>query len=257
MRDTLDVDPAFPDPIHVEDGGIGPDIFRLGAGADVSRADREDSVFGNGGDDQLTSTGGRVEGGDGNDVLHVLGANAGILVGGPGDDTLTADPESSAVMIGGDGVDRFDARGARAAIDSRDGIPEQVSCGRSGPVARGVATIDLLDLPSDAELIAAGCARVDRAPRGERTAAQVVSRTLTRTRGKAALKVRCTTRARCRGTVALTAGGATATKRFSIAGTKSATVSLAARRGRRATVALGEDGIAGPRTIRTVLALRR
>lgn len=254
MRDTLDVDPAFPDPIHVADGGIGPDIFTLGAGADVSRAERLDTVFGQGGDDHLTSFGGRVDGGEGNDRLHGAGATLGTLVGGPGDDTLTAAAGALVAMTGGDGTDSFDADGARGTIDSRDGIPEQVRCG--GPAGRGaVATIDLLDTPDDAALIAGGCLTVDRAPRGERTAAQLGSRSLTVRRGKAAVKVRCTTGARCVGTVSLTAGRRTSRRGFSIAGKRSATIRLAARAG-SASVQIAEEGVAGPRTLRALLKAR-
>jgi hypothetical protein len=255
MRDTLEVDPAFPDPIHVADGGIGPDIFTLGAGADVSRADRLDTIFGQGGDDQLTSFGGRVDGGEGNDRLHAAATIAGPLVGGPGDDALTAEADSVMTMIGGEGTDSFDAGGARGVIDSRDGIPEPVTCG--GPAGRGaVAVVDLLDTPDDAALIAGGCRSVDRAPRQEKTAAQLASRALTVRRGTAAVKIRCTTAARCSGTVALRAGGRTSGKRFAIAGKRTGSVRLAARTG-AVTVRVAEAGIRGPRTLLVPLRATR
>lgn len=257
FRDTLEVDPSFPDPIHVADGGIGPDVFTLGAGADVSRAERLDTVFGMAGDDELTSFGGRVDGGEGDDRLRAAaGTTPGTLVGGPGDDALTAEAGAIATMIGGEGTDAFDAGGARGTIDSRDGIPEQVRCG--GPAGGGaVAVVDLLDAPDDAALIAGGCLTVDRAPRGERTAAQPASRALTVRRGKAAVKLRCTTGSRCAGTVSLTVKRRTSSSRFSIAGKRSATVRLAARSGSAsATVRIAEEGVAGPRTVRALMTVR-
>lgn len=254
MRDTLDVDPAFPDPIHVADGGIGPDRFTLGAGADVSRADRLDSVFGMAGDDRLTTFGGQADGGEGNDALHAADGG-GSLAGGPGDDTLTAQAGETMRMSGGEGTDAFDAGGARGTIDARDGIPEPVVCG--GPAGRGaVAVIDLLDTPDDAALIAGGCAAVDRAPRQERLAARLISRALIVRRGTTAVKVRCSISSRCRGTVTLSGGGRTASKRFAIAGRATATIRLAARPG-TVTARVAEDGVRGPRTLLVPLSATR
>jgi hypothetical protein len=256
FRDTFNVDPSFPDPIHVNDGGIGPDIFTLGAGNDISRADRLDTVLGQAGDDELTSTGGRIDGGEGNDKLHALSPTSGTMLGGPGDDTLTADPKAGSTMVGGDGTDSFDANGARGTIDARDGVSEQVSCGQ-GPAGRvGTAIIDLLDTPDDAALIAEGCLTVDRAPRGEKTAAQVVSRSLTLRRGTAGVKVRCTRGTRCGGKVSLTVKGRTSSKSYSIRGKRTSTIRLAARRG-TATVRLSERGKQGPRTVRSTLKVQR
>jgi hypothetical protein len=255
FRDTFDVDPSFPDPIHVNDGGIGPDVFRLGAGNDVSRADRLDSVLGLTGDDDLTSTGGQIDGGEGNDKLHALSSSGGTMFGGPGDDTLTADPDAGMTMVGGDGTDSFDANGARGTIDARDGLAEQVRCGQAGAGGRTKAIVDLLDTPDDAALLAGGCLTVDRAPRGEKTAAQLTSTSLTLRRGKAGVKVRCTTSARCGGKVSLTVKGRTSSKRYSIRGKHTSTIRLPARRG-AATVRISERGNKGPRTIRSALQIK-
>jgi hypothetical protein len=252
FRDTFDADPSFPDPIHVVDGGLGPDVFRLGAGNDVSRAARLDSVLGEAGDDDLTSTGGQISGGEGNDKLHAAGVSPGTMFGGPGDDTLTAEPKARTTMVGGAGTDSFDAGGARGRIDARDGIGEPVRCGQGGAIT---AIVDLLDTPDDAALIAGGCRTVDRAPTGEKTAAQLVSTGLTLRRGRAGVKVRCTTRTRCRGKVSLTVKRRTSSKRFSIRGRRTSTIRLAARRG-TATVRISERGKQGPRTVRSALQVK-
>jgi hypothetical protein len=256
MRDTLVTDPNFPDPIHVQDGGIGPDIFSLGAGADVARADRLDTVLGQSGDDDLSTTGGRIDGGEGDDRLHALAGITGPMVGGPGNDTLTADPDASTTMTGGDGTDSFAANGARVLIDARDGISEQVSCG-DGTSRRGsTAVVDLLDTPDDAALIAQGCQTVDRAPKGERTAARLVSRSLLLRRGTTGVKVRCTTRTRCAGEVSLTVNGRSHSRTFSIKARRTATVRLATRLG-TATVRISERGDKGARTVRSILKVVR
>jgi hypothetical protein len=255
FRDRFDVDPTFPDPIHVNDGGLGPDVFRLGAGNDVSRANRLDTVFGQAGNDVLTSTGGRIDGGDGNDTLHALSRTSGTMLGGPGDDTLTADPESGSTMVGGDGTDSFDLNGARGTIDSRDGISEPVSCGQGAGGRLGTAIVDLLDTPDDAALIAGGCLTVDRAPNGEKTAARLRSRSLRLRRGTVGVKVRCTSRTRCRGTLSLTVKGRTSSKRYSLKRKRTSTLRLAARRG-TATVRIRERGEQGPRTVRSTLKVK-
>lgn len=252
LRDTFVVDPSFPDPIHVADGGIGPDIFSLGAGNDVSRAGRLDTVLGQGGNDELTGVGGRVDGGAGNDKLHAIGVSPSTLLGGAGDDTLTADPKARMTMVGGVGTDSFDANGARGSIDARDGIGEQVRCGTGGASGAITATIDLLDQPGDAALIADGCRTVDRAPAGEKTAARLASTSLTLRRGRAGVKVRCTSRARCRGKLSLTVKGRTSSKRYSIGGRRTSTLRLSARRG-TATVRISERGKQGSRTVRSNL----
>jgi hypothetical protein len=255
FRDTFDADPSFPDPIRVQDGGIGPDVFTLGAGNDVSRADRLDTVFGQAGDDELTSTGGRIQGGEGNDKLHALSPTSGTMLGGAGDDILTADPHAGMTMVGGDGIDSFDADGARGIIDARDGIGEQVHCGQGGAGGAITATVDLLDAPDDAALIAGGCRTVDRAPAGEKTAAQLVSSSLTLRRGRAGVKVRCTKSTRCGGKVSLTVKGRTSSERYSIRGRHTSTIRLAARRG-TATVRISERGKKGPRTVRSALQVK-
>jgi hypothetical protein len=256
FRDTFDVDPTFPDPIHVNDGGLGPDIFTLGAGNDVSRAARLDTVFGEAGDDELTSTGGRIDGGEGNDKLHALSRTSGTMVGGPGDDTLTADPNAGSTMVGGDGTDSFAANGARGTIDARDGVSELVSCGQGAGGRLATAIVDLVDTPDDAALIAGGCLTVDRAPKGEKTAARLVSRSLTLRRGTAGVKVRCTRSARCRGKVSLTVKARTSSRRYSIKGKRTSTIRLTARRG-TATVRISERGNDGPRTVRSILSVKR
>ena len=237
LTDTFTADPTFPDPIHVNDGGIGPDIFTLGAGNDVATANREDTVFGGAGNDQLTGKGGRVDGGEGNDALVALPTTfGGVLVGGPG-------------------VDTFDGQGGQTIIDARDGIAEQVRCGPAADRRLGVtAFVDLVDTPADAALIAGGCRGVDRAPKDEVTAAQLASSTLKLRGGKAAVKVRCTTTASCTGTVALTSGGRTDRERFSIAGNRTAKLRLSARPG-AATVQLAERGAQGPRTQRAAVTV--
>lgn len=256
MRDTFDADPSFPDPIVINDGGIGPDIFRLGAGNDVSRADREDSVFGLLGNDDLTSTGGRIEGGEGNDKLNALTGSNNRMVGGAGDDVLTADKKASGRMTGGEGTDSFDAGGGRFAIEARDGVKEQVSCGKPSPsVRRGVAIIDLVDTPSDAALVAGGCQLVDRAPEGEKTAAQLKSTSLKRRAGMVGVRVRCTTSKRCKGTLSVTVKGTKRSKTFSIKGKRTGIIRLKASLG-TATVRIKEKGKEGARTTRASLKVR-
>jgi len=260
FRDTFQVDPSFPDPINVADGGIGGDSFRLGAGNDTARGGRDDSFFGGAGNDDLAASGGRAEGGDGDDTLHAF-TGANNLVGGAGDDTLTADARAGVRMIGGLGTDRFDAGGANSVIDARDGVEEQVECGKPGRVTgrrrfTRRAVIDLADTPGDADLIKGGCLSVDRAPQSEKTAAQLVSTSLKLRRGRAGVKVKCATRARCRGRVSLTVRGRSRSARFSIRGRRSATIRLGARRG-NATVKLRENGEAGARTTRAALKVKR
>jgi Ca2+-binding RTX toxin-like protein len=237
LTDTFTADPTFPDPIHVNDGGLGPDIFSLGAGNDVSTANREDTVLGGAGNDQLTSRGGRVDGGEGNDVLNALPTTfGGVLVGGPG-------------------VDTFDGQGGQTIIDSRDGIAEEVRCGPAADRRLGVtAFVDLVDTPSDQALIAGGCRGVDRAPKDEQTAAQLAKSTVKLRGEQATVKVRCTTTSRCTGTVALASGGRTDRESFSIAGNRTAKLRLAARPG-AATVRIAERGQQGPRTLHSVVTV--
>ncbi len=270
--DTFAVDPSFPDPITVNDTGDGPDSYQLGAGNDIGRGGTRDSFVGGAGNDDLATSGGRLEGGEGNDRLHALGVadftgRLSEMTGDAGDDTLTADGRALVRMVGGDGTDVFDGGGAQATIDSRDGLAEQVSCGKRDPgVARlrlinsprdfRTAVIDLVDVPSDAELINGGCVTIDRAPKGEKTAAQLVSTALKLRRGKVGVKVKCTTAKRCKGKVAVTVKGRTSAKRFSIRGRRTATISLRARAG-KATVRLDEKGKLGARSMRAALTVER
>ena len=271
--DTFEVDPAFGDPIVVNDVQRGPDRYKLGAGADVAKGSAKDSFEGRGGNDDLTTSAGILDGGEGNDRLHALNVGdftntEAVMTGGEGDDALTAEGRALYDMVGGPGTDTYDAGGGSGRIDSRDGIAEQVVCGKRGPrVPRlrlindggrrfGIATIDLVDTPDNASLIAGGCTKVDRAPKGEKTAAQLTSKSLKVKRGKVAVKIRCTTSKRCTGKLSVKVKGRTASKRFSIGGKKSGTVRLAARRG-TATVTISEKGKRGARTTRAALAATR
>ena len=262
--DTFEVDPAFPDPITVTDAQRGPDIYKLGAGDDVAKGQTGDSFEGRAGNDDLTSTAAILDGGEGNDKLHALNSSDfrntdTELIGGDGNDALSADGRALYEMTGGPGTDTFNAGGGSGRIDSRDGIAEQVVCGIRGkgvPQLRlintsrrfAIATIDLVDTPADAALVAGGCTRVDRAPKGEKTAAQLTSTKLKVKRGKAGVKVRCTTSSRCKGKLSVTVKGRTSSKRFSIRGKKSATVRVAARKG-NAAVRISEKGKRGARTL--------
>jgi hypothetical protein len=272
--DSFDVNPAFPDPIIVNDVQRGADSYKLGAGDDVAAGNQGDSFEGRGGSDSLaTSLGGTLDGGEGNDKLHALNGQdfrgrENRLLGGEGDDTLTADGRALYTMIGGPGTDSFNAGGGSGRIDSRDGIAEQVVCGIRAPkVPRlrlindggrrfAFATIDLVDTPDNAAMITGGCTLIDRAPKGEKTAAQLTSKSLKVKRGKVAVKVRCTTSKRCTGKLSVKVKGRTASKRFSISGKKSGTVRLAARRG-TATVTISEKGKRGARTTRAALTATR
>jgi hypothetical protein len=271
-NDTFAVDPSFPDPITVNDTGDGPDSYQLGAGNDVARGGTRDSFAGGAGNDDLATSGGKLEGGDGNDRLHALNVNdftgrVSEMTGDAGDDILTADGRAFVDMVGGDGTDSFDGGGAVGRINSRDGLPEQVSCGKRQPgVPRlrlvntprdfRTAVIDLVDVPSDADLIKGGCLTIDRAPNGEKTAAQLVSTSLKLRRGTVGVKVKCTTSKRCRGNVAVTVKGRTSAKRFSVRGRRTATIRLRARRG-KATVRINEKGVAGDRSMRAALTVKR
>ena len=171
-------------------------------------------------------------------------------------------------MVGGPGTDSFNAGGGSGRIDSRDGVAEQVVCGirkpgvpslrliNDGGRRFAIATIDLVDTPDNAALLTGGCTRVDRAPRGEKTAAQLTSTKLKVKRGKAGVRVRCTTSSRCKGRLSVTVKGRTASKRFSIRGRKSATVRVAARKG-TAAVRISEKGKRGARTLLAALPATR
>jgi hypothetical protein len=259
MRDTFDADPTFPDPIIVNDGGLGPDIFRLGAGNDIARG-TDDSFVGGAGDDDLFVREGSLDGGDGNDSLRASKGSV-RMDGGVGDDTLSADAAAEVTMVGGEGKDAFDAGGANSVIDSRDGISEQVSCGKPTRVTGRVrsfriAVVDLVDAPDDQGLVAGGCSAVDRAPVGEETAAQVVSKSLKLRDGEVKLKLRCTSSERCTGRVSITVRGRSSAKRFSIKGHRSAQIPLRSRPG-RAVVQTKEKGQAGDRGTVTTLKVKR
>lgn len=282
LNDTFAVDPSFPDPIEVR-GDLGDDTLHLGAGNDLARGGSgRDAIEGNGGDDDLDgeSEDDRLAGGAGNDRLH---ANGGFdrLDGGDGDDALTANPAASSntagTMLGGPGTDSFAGNGSITTIDSRDGIAEQVSCGLTqrgfSKVKRvfAQAIVDLVDQPGDAELAAGGCTAVDRAPRAERTAAELrvpVRGTLRLRDGRVALPVRCASATACRGTatVRVGSGAASAPVRFAIAARRTETVrvripraaaSRVTARGATATVVLAEQGVLGARTEQTARTLRR
>jgi hypothetical protein len=270
--DTFAVDPSFPDPITVNDTGDGPDSYQLGAGNDTGRGGTRDSFVGGAGNDDLATSGGRLEGGEGNDKLHALAVadftgRLSEMTGDAGDDTLTADGRALVRMVGGEGTDVFDGGGAQGTIDSRDGLAEQVSCGKRAPgvprlrvINSGrdfrTAVIDLVDVPSDAELINGGCLTVDRAPNGEKTAAKLASTSLKLRRGTVGVKVKCTTAKRCGGKIAVTVKGRTSAKRFSIRGRRTATIALSARRG-DATVRINEKGKQGARSMRAALTVTR
>lgn len=270
--DAFEVDPAFPDPITVIDDKPGTDRYRLGAGNDVGTGISGDSFEGRGGNDTLTGTAGVLDGGDGDDKLHALNSQDfrntdSELIGGEGNDALSADGRALYEMTGGPGTDTFNAGGGSGRIDSRDGIAEQVVCGiraKGVPQLRlintprrfGIATIDLVDTPDNASLLAGGCTKVDRAPKGEKTAAQLSSTKLKVKGGKAAVKIRCTTSKRCTGKVSVKVKGRTAAKKFSIGGKRTGTVRLAARRG-TATVTISEKGKRGARTTRAAVPATR
>jgi hypothetical protein len=270
--DTFAVDPGFPDPITVNDTGDGPDSYQLGAGNDTGRGGTRDSFIGGAGNDDLATSGGKLEGGEGNDKLHALNVvdftgRLSEMTGDAGDDILTADGRALVRMVGGDGTDSFDGGGAQGTIDSRDGLAEQVSCGKRDPgVPRlrlinsprdfRTAVIDLVDVPSDAGLINGGCVTVDRAPNGEKTAAQLVSTSLKLRRGTIGVKVKCTTAKRCKGKLAVTVKGRTSAKRFSIRGRRTVTIPLRARRG-KATVRINEVGKEGTRSMRAAMTVKR
>lgn len=272
-EDSFAVGPEFPDPITVNDVQRGTDRYTLGAGNDVAAGTNGDKFAGGGGNDTLTTNAGVLDGGEGNDKLHAQNSanfrnTSTMLIGGEGDDALTADGRALYDMVGGPGTDSFDAGGGSGRIDSRDGIAEPVVCGVRKPgVPRlrlindggrrfAIATIDLVDTPGDAALIAGGCTRVDRAPRGEKTAAQLTSTKLKVKRGKAGVRVRCTTSSRCKGKLSVTVKGRTSSKRFSIRGKGSATVRVAARKG-TAAVRISEKGKRGARTLRAALPATR
>ncbi len=255
----------------VADDKAGPDFYKLGAGNDVAVGGTRDSFEGRAGNDNLTTSGGKLDGGDGNDTLKALNVadfSGGYaeMSGGNGDDFLTAERRAFIRMVGDAGKDSFDGNGATGFIDSRDGVKETVSCGKQPKGGKPVrlintarpfrkATIDLVDEPSDAALIAGGCLTVDRAPRGEKTAAQLVSTSLKLRRGRVGVKLRCTTAKRCRGKLSVRVKGRTRSKRYSIRGRRTATVRLAARRG-TATVRVSEKGRKGARTMRAALKVR-
>jgi hypothetical protein len=278
LGDSFTVDPAFPDPIEVF-GDLGDDTIRLGAAADVARGGAgSDTILGFGGDDDLEggSDGDRLGGGDGNDRLHATGGQD-VLDGEAGDDALSANPErssnTSATLIGGPGTDSFAGNGSTTTIDARDGIKEHVSCGttRSGllVVSRffAQAVVDLVDEPDDGGLIAGGCTRIDRAPRGEAMSARLKSTSLRLARGRVALRLRCATATTCKGRAAVRVGrGRPSTVDYSVRGdaTRTIRVRLArssarrvTRRGVVATVRLDERGVVGGRSVQARLVVTR
>lgn len=270
--DSFEVAPSFPDPITVNDTKSGPDSYKLGAGNDVARGGTRDSFSGRGGNDDLATRGGGLEGGNGNDRLVALDVadftgRRSDMFGGAGNDVLAAEGRAFVKMVGEAGADFYDGNGAVGFIDSRDGIKERVSCGKrkkgvprlrliNTPRDFRKVTVDLADAPRDSSLIKGGCTSVDRAPNGEKTAAQLVSTSLKLRRGRVGVKVKCTTRKRCRGKVSVTAKGRTSSVRYSIRGRRTATLRLTARRG-NATVRIRERGLKGARTTRAALKVTR
>ena len=268
-RDKFAVDPTFPDPIVVNDTQSGPDSYQLGAASDFARGGTGDEFIGAGGNDDMATRGGKLDGGEGNDTLRALNQrdftnDTNDMLGGPGNDTLTAEGVTLVGMVGGEGTDTFDLNGSRGFVDSRDGVKEQVSCGKRKRFLRLInsgrprrrAIVDLTDAPNDASLIKGGCATVDRAPNGEKTAAQLVRDSAKLRRGKAGVKVKCTTRARCRGRISLKVKGRTSSMRYSIRGRRTATLRLTARRG-TAALSIKEKGRKGSRTTRAALKVTR
>jgi hypothetical protein len=278
LGDSFTVDPSFPDPIHVF-GDLGDDTIRLGAAADVALGGSgRDRISGFGGDDELD--GGADDdalfGGDGNDRLHATGGGD-VLDGEAGDDALSADPapqsNTAATLIGGPGTDSFAGNGSTVTIDARDGVKESVSCGKTRKGFLAVdrvfaqAIVDLVDDPDDGGLVAGGCTRVDRAPRGERMSARLRSTSLRVTRGRVALRVRCATRATCKGRASVKVDrGRSSAVRYAVRGKDTATVKLrlasssarrVTRRGAIATVQLDERGTLGGRTAQTRLRITR
>lgn len=269
FRDSFSVPATFPDPIEYR-GSLEFDTVQLGAGDDTAFGNG-DRVHAGGGNDRLIADGSDVEvmlGEDGNDFLQAF-RDRDRLDGGNGNDELTAKADQGrntigkAELSGGPGVDTFQGNGNVVKIDSRDGIAETVACGfaASDPRharRRGAAVVDLVDKPSDAALLAGGCKFVDRAPKGEKTAAQIKSTKLSLRRGIASITVKCTTKKRCKGKLSLSVKSGKASKRYSIKGRRSQRISVRLRGGSKlATVRLKEKGKKGSRTQLARLAVKR
>lgn len=265
LDDTFAVDPSFPDPIDAF-GGIGADRFTLGAGNDTLRpSSGGGGVDGGAGDDVLNggSDGGALFGGEGNDQLS---ARQGTSIdGGPGDDILTLDGDGVDLVRGGEGLDTFTGPGSARVVDSRDGVAEQVFCGRFANTFESKfslrfsrAIVDLVDTPDDAGLFAAGCANVDRAPRGEAHTVALPGTSVRLRGGRAEVKVRCAAKARCSGTVTVALGARTGTAKYRISGGKTKTVRVKVG-GKAATarVSISEQGVKGLRTIDAGLRVKR
>jgi hypothetical protein len=274
--DTFEVDPSFPDPIRVF-GGLGSDRIVLGAGDDIADGGggQGDQIFGNGGNDTLTSGSGRnrLEGGPGNDRLIASPGSITTIVGGEGDDVIVAERSSRGLMAGGPGRDAFEVAGSQATVDARDGVAESVDCGLQSASTQALlgggptAVVDLVDTPGDISMITGGCEAVDRAPRGETTRVQIASKTARISGRRVALRVRCTTTRRCKGTAAVRVGTVNGRSvRYDIPGKRTTTVraivssAVARRVASRGTVAVAlvrEKGAKGPRTDRSRVTVRR
>ncbi|MBJ7330299.1 MAG: calcium-binding protein [Solirubrobacteraceae bacterium] len=262
MDDSFSVVPSFPDPIEIF-GGIGADTITLGAGNDtLLPSTGGGGVQGNGGDDTLNggSEGGRILGGEGNDQLS---ADQGTSIdGGPGDDILTLAGDGVQDVIGGDGTDTFTGPGSARFVDSRDGIAEQVFCGRFArnfesrfSLRFSRAFVDLVDTPDDFGLRQAGCARIDRAPANEKQSVEITSSKIRVADRKAAVSLKCVTNKACTGRVWVSVGKKRGTVAYRIAGKTTKRVSVpTAGRGKTASVTVSEQGVKGKRTIRAQIA---
>ena len=116
--------------------------FRLSEQADVFVGGTEDvTVFGFGGDDELTGGAGndRVSGGAGNDLLFG-GAGNDTITGGAGDDTLI-DGAGDDRFIGGAGADTF--------VFTEDGSLQQTGRNRISDFEVGVDTLDFSEFDQE------------------------------------------------------------------------------------------------------------
>lgn len=152
----------------VFDGGAGADWMSGGDGNDSfgqegqyggfqSYADDLDSIDGGAGDDSVlywnsgASSGGRIDGGTGNDTLKILWSNGLLLLGGDGNDTLTGSLGGGSTADAGAGNDVLSLGLDNSVISAGEGNDKAIV---SGPgTIRGGAGDDTITAWGDTTVI--------------------------------------------------------------------------------------------------------
>jgi Ca2+-binding RTX toxin-like protein len=225
------------------DGGADPDVLVGGSGSDgLHGSEGNDLLSGQSGNDALDGGEGAdtLDGGSDTDTAVYSSRVAKLWLsvdGGPDDgetgegDNIRTDVENVVAgsgpdaLVGGDGSNSLDAGAGNDAVNTVDGVVDNVTCGS------GTDSVDA----DDQDRVARDCEKVTRWA----AAVRILTSSVTASRrGVVSLSLRCTGKKPCAGTISLESsrrkskrqkksrGAALGTSRFTIAAGKRKTVKV-------------------------------